>query len=169
MKGNLWLAAVLLGLFPLAPQSRPVKGDREFQVAGIGSHDYDSDKTTLGASGDVGLFLTDSQKVGVRQRVRLDEFKADNLWRGETYGFYEFHFPLDPVQPFVGASLGYKYGERVDESFIAAPEVGVKFYLQEKTFILLQLEYQFSLEDSNREGTFNDGELVYTLGTGFDF
>ncbi len=62
------------------------------------------------------------------------------------------------------------YGKRVNQSFIAGPEVGVNFYLQKKMFLTLQLEYQFSLEDvSQSDGTFNNGKLVYTLGTGFNF
>jgi hypothetical protein len=146
MKRNLWLAVALLGVLPFAAQSAPAKGDREFQLSGIGTRDYDSNKTTFGASGSIGWFLTDHHKVGVRQRIRLDQSKnADNLWHGETLGFYDFHFQLKPLQPFVGAGLGYVYGERFNDTFIAAPEVGVNFYLQAKTFITLQLEYQFLL------------------------
>jgi hypothetical protein len=171
MKSNPWLVAALLGLFPISAQSVPEKGDREFQLSGIGIRDYDSDTTTFGASGSIGWFVTDHQKFGVRQRIHLDQSrKADDLWRAETLGFYDFHFDLDPLQPFVGASLGYMYGERVNESFIAGPEVGINFYLQEKTFIKLQVEYQFPLEDVNQsDGTVDDGKLVYTLGTGFNF
>ena len=171
MKRNLLLAAGLLGLFPFAVQSTPEKGDLEFQLSGVGSHDNDSDKTVFGASGSVGLFVTDFQKFGVRQRTRLDESeRGGDLWRGETLGFYNVHFHLDPVQPFVGASLGYSYGERVNEAFIVAPEVGVNFYLPEKTFITFQVEYQVSLEDANQsEGASNDEKLVYTIGTGFNF
>lgn len=167
----LGLAAVSLGLFPLVAQSVPAKGDLEFQLAGIGARDTDSDKNVFGASGSVARFVTDSQKLGVRQRARIDDSRdAGNLWRAETLGYYDFHFHLDPLQPFVGASLGYMYGERVDESFIAAPEVGVNFYLQEKTFITFQVEYQFSFDGANQtDGAINDEKLVYTLGTGFNF
>jgi hypothetical protein len=149
----------------------PAKGDREFQLSGIGTRNYDSDKMSFGASGSIGWFLTDHHKVGVRQRIQLDQAKnADNLWRGETLGFYDFHFDFEPVQPFVGASLGYAYGERFNDAFVAGPEVGVNFYLGEKTFITLQLEYQFYLEDVNRsDGTFHDGKLVYIISTGFNF
>jgi hypothetical protein len=97
----------LLGLFPFAAQSAPAKGDREFQLSGIGAHDNDSDKTTFGTSGGIGWFLTDHQKFGVRQRARLDQSKkADNLWRGETLGFYDFHFHLDPLEPFCRRESG---------------------------------------------------------------
>jgi hypothetical protein len=55
------------------------------------------------------------------------------------------------------------------DTFVAGPEVKIDFYLQERTFITLQFEYRFSLQDNNQsKGVSNNGELVYTLGTGFN-
>ena len=73
MKASRWLAAALLGIFPVVAQSVPTKGDREFQLSGIGTHNYDSDKTTFSASGSIGWFQTDHHKLGVRQRIHLDQ------------------------------------------------------------------------------------------------
>jgi hypothetical protein len=161
----------LAGLFPFAAQPAPAKGDREFQLSGIGAHDNDSDKTTFGASGGISYFLTDHPKFGVRQRARLNQSKkVDNLWRGETLGFYDFYFHLDPLEPFVDASLGCIYGELTKNAFITGPEAGINFYLQEKAFITSQFEYRFSFEDTSQsQGNATDGELLYTLGNCFNY
>ncbi len=79
MKSNPWLVAALLGLFPIFAQSVPEKGDREFQLSGIGIRDYDSDTTTFGASGSIGWFVTDHQKFGMRQRIHLDQSRNPTI------------------------------------------------------------------------------------------
>jgi hypothetical protein len=45
-------------LFPFVAQSVPEKGDREFQLSGIGTRDYECDTMTF-ASGSISWFLTD--------------------------------------------------------------------------------------------------------------
>ena len=72
--------------------------------------------------------------------------------------------------PFVGASIGYLYHNgsadqatdtRIDDSWLAGPEMGVKCFLNGTTFIQFMVSYDWSLNN-----TFNDGEFLYSLGLG---
>lgn len=75
---------------------------------------------------------------------------------------------LDRLQPFVGVGLGYLYGdELVDESFIAGPEAGLKFFVVPNAFLFAMAEYEFLFDDpDDAEDRFEDGRFVYALGIG---
>jgi hypothetical protein len=82
----------------------------------------------------------------------------------------DFHFDLEALQPFVGGNFGYVYGDAVNDTFEAAPEAGVKWFVNSTTFIFGMAEYQFFFDKGSNAGSgFNDGQFVYTLGVGFRF
>ena len=52
----------------------------------------------------------------------------------------------------------------------AAPEGGLKWFLNNTTFVYGMVEYQIFLDKhSNVNNAFNDGVFVYTLGIGVRF
>lgn len=56
------------------------------------------------------------------------------------------------------------------ESFIAGPEAGIKYFVNDTTFINLGVEYEFVFEDADKaDDAFDDGRFVYLLGIGFRF
>jgi hypothetical protein len=171
MTRNRLIIAALLSLGPMAVAAAPEAGDREFTLSGTGNSADDLDANTFGASGSLGWFFTDSQEFGIRQSVNVADFEnADSVWNGSTRAFYDLHLDLSAVQPFVGANLGYIYGDVINESFIGGPEAGLKFFVKDKTFIALQAEYQVFFEDADEaEEQFDNGSLVYSLGIGFNF
>jgi hypothetical protein len=82
----------------------------------------------------------------------------------------DYHFNLDRWRPFVGANFGGFYGDGVDDTFAAGLEVGVKYYVLPKTFILGSLEYQWLFESAGgADDSFDDGQFIYGLGIGFNF
>ena len=75
---------------------------------------------------------------------------------------------MDRWQPFVGANIGYVYGDGVNDTGEAAPEAGVKYFVNSTTFIYGQIEYQFFFDSSDDvDDAFDDGQFVYSLGIGF--
>jgi hypothetical protein len=69
-------------------------------------------------------------------------------------------------QPYVGGNFGYVYGDA--DSFLAAPEAGVKFFVNSTTFIALTAEYQFFFDDGDdASDAFSDGQFLYGLNIGF--
>jgi hypothetical protein len=162
---------LLLGIATM-PATAQDPGNWEFTLAGTGFSDKDFDTTSLGV--DLGLgFHLDPLVFGVRQSMSYDSGEVvDDIWSGSTRLFADLEFRFGSIAPFIGANLGYVYGDLVDDQFIAGPEAGLKLYVGDdyNTFIFGRVEYQFFFEDSDEaEDAFDDGQFVYTIGVGFRF
>ncbi len=91
-------------------------------------------------------------------------------WDGSTRVFYDYHFGTGNARPFVGVSLGGLYGEEVDETFMGGPEVGIKYWVHDQTFITAMAEYQFLFKSgSDARDRYDDGAFFYSVGVGFNF
>jgi hypothetical protein len=144
-------------------------GDYELTLQGSGSSDNDLDNTTLSTEGSIGYFFNQALELGLRQGVSYADIEGgDDKWAGSSRGFVDLHFDLDRFQPFVGANLGYLYGDDVNDTFIAGPEAGVKFFFVPSTFLYFLGEYNFTFDDADQaDEAFDDGRFVYALGMGF--
>ena len=88
----------------------------------------------------------------------------NELQRRDPGIFLGYHLDYAMWQPFIGASLGVQYGSGVKDAFFIGPEIGAKYYVMPKTFILGQVAYQFQVDED-----VDDGSTFYTLGIGFNF
>ena len=147
----------------------PERGDWELLLGGTGSNDKDFDNGSIGFSGSIGYFLTDNLELSLRQNLNWADF-GDSTYIATTRGAIDFHFEIGHVYPFIGANLGYLYGDDIDDTWEAAPEVGVKWFVKDDTFIYAMGEYQFFLENTKHSDSgFDHGNFVYSLGIGFTF
>lgn len=165
------IAVGTLSILAGAAWAGPQAGERTFTLSGTGTSDNDFDANLFGASGELGWFLNDNLEAGVRQSLNVANFdEADDAWSGSTRAFADYHFGTDAFRPFVGANLGGIYGDGVEETFAAGPEVGMKYYVKDSTFVELAAEYQFLFDDAGDvDDNFDDGAFQYTLGVGFNF
>jgi hypothetical protein len=152
----------------------PAGGEREFSLSGTGSSDKDFNNSSFGISADLGWFTSDKSVWGVRQSLNFADIEGEDLsndfWNGSTRGYYDYHFLDGNWRPFIGASLGVIYGDGVKDSGFAGPELGVKYYVLESTFILARAEYQFFFTDSgSASDNWNDGAFSYVFGMGYNF
>lgn len=147
-----------------ASYAEQAAGDREATLSGSGFSSGGFDTTTFSVDGQYGWFQSKALEFGVRQTVGIADNGDNTLLRGATRVFADYHFDLREWQPFIGASLGGQYGAGIDEAFIIGPEIGVKYYVKPKTFILGQVSYQFDVDED-----VDDGSTFYTLGIGFNF
>jgi hypothetical protein len=152
----------------------PEKGDWELIINGTGSNDQDFDAGAGAIEVQIGHYFAEFFVAGVRQSVGLagvdegDDTNWDVL--GSTVGYANFVLDLDRFQPFGGVTFGYLYGEGVEDSFIAGPEAGLKFYALEDTFIFARAGYDFIFEDvDDADSSFDDGRFNYSIGIGFNF
>ena len=147
----------------------PEKGDWELLLGGSGTNDNNFDTGSLSFTGSLGYFLTENLELSVRQNLNWAD-SGDSTYIAATRGALDVHFDLDHVYPFVGLNLGYVYGDQVDETLEAAPEVGVKWFVKRDTFIYGLIEYQFFFNDTDSvDDGFDRGAFVYSLGIGFTF
>lgn len=149
----------------------PDQGQWELILSGTGTNDKDFDNGSGGVNIELGYYLTEDFEAGVRQTLGVAAVEdGDDTWNASTAAFVGYHFDLGAVRPFIGASLGYLYGEDVDETFVAGPEAGLKWYVKDETFIYGRVSYDFFFEDSDdADDQFDDGRFNYVLGIGFNF
>ncbi len=140
-------------------------------MGGAGSSDKDFDDTVFSVQGSWGQYLSESSLWGVRQTVNARDTEGESVkFDGSTRVFYDYHFGTGKARPFIGASIGGVYGDRVDETFMAGPEVGFKYWVQDKTFITAMAEYQFLFKSgSDAQDRYDDGVFLYSIGVGFNY
>ncbi len=145
------------------------QGDKDLTLSGSGSSSKDFDSTAFSIEGYLGYFFTDNLEGMIRQGVGYADVPgSDNNWNASTRVALDYHFDLGRWWPFVGANLGYIYGDQVHDTWVAGPEGGVKFFVNETTYVLGLIEYEFFFDSSdNIDDAFDDGRFVYILGVGF--
>jgi hypothetical protein len=161
------LAAVLL--LPFAVNAQPAAQDWEVTLGGGGSFQSDFKGSprsgpggNFGAQLGLGYYINDNVDISVRQALN---YGTRGTWTGATRGAIDYNILMDKLVPFVGAELGYAYGNKhVLDSWGFGPEAGVKYYLQSKAFIFGMAEYQMPF----RGKTLENGSWQLTLGLGLD-
>jgi outer membrane protein W len=168
----LGLAAV--AALPSAAQAQEYgfdAGSWELTLAGQGSNDRDFESTSFGVNGSLGYFLTDNFEVALRQMLTYTDAVgagADgSAWNGQTVVALDYHFDLGRWQPFIGANIGYAYGDSTTDTFIAGPEAGVKYFVTQSAFIQLMAQYEFFFDEDDVDSeAFSNGAFFYSLGIG---
>ena len=145
------------------------QGDWELTLSGAGSNDKDFDTGGFNVQANLGYYIIDSLELSLRQGVGYVNTGDDDAFTGSTRIAIDYHFDLDRWQPFIGANIGYLYGsDDYEESFIAGPEAGVKYFVNDTTFIFGTVGYDFLFEDTDdADDAIDDGQFVYGLGIGF--
>ena len=146
------------------------EGDKEITLSGSASNGPDFDGVFIGANGSLGYFITDNLELSIRQSLTYTDVGVGSALNGATRVAADFHFDLEALQPFVGANFGYVYGDAVNDTFEAAPEAGIKYFVNSTTFIFAMVEYQFFFDSGdNIDNAFSDGQFLWSLGLGFRF
>lgn len=145
------------------------EGDKEVTLSGQAANGEDFDAFVAGVAGSIGYFMTDNLELSIRQSLTYSDI-GDTQLNGSTRVALDFHFDLEQLQPFVGANFGYVYGDGVNDTFEAAPELGVKYFVNSTTFIFAMAEYQFFFDSGDEaDEAAEDGQFLYSLGIGFRF
>ncbi len=168
-----WISiALIAAVFPAASAlAAPQEGSREFSISGSGASSKDFDNTSIGLNGQMGWYVTNEVSVGVQQTANIAALQSNNnTWSASTLGYADYNFGKDAIVPFAGANLGYIYGESVKNTGSTGLQTGLKFYVNNTTFIKTQIQYEwlFSSNDNNNDG-FDNGVFLYSVGVGFNF
>lgn len=178
-KKSTLLVAAGLGLVSLAStavQAAPASStDKpwEIQLAGSGSNDKNFENGGFDVNATVGYYFNDQWQVNVRQGAGYSDFGGGSSWTGATRVGVDYHFDYNQDQrviPFVGVELGYVYGDQTNDTWAAGPEAGLKWYVNDTTFIYGSVLYEFLFDGgSDVDSNFGNGQFVYNLGVGFRF
>lgn len=171
---GLILAALAAAFFPAIAKADFQQGDFELTLGGNATGGRDFDGIAGGINASLGYFATDQLELGVRQSVNYTDVgtapDAGGQLSGSTRVFGDFHFDMGQWQPYVGANIGYVYGDGTADTWAAAPELGVKYFLNSTTFVFAAAEYQFFFDEAdNVDDSFSEGQFIYSLGLGVKF
>lgn len=161
------LAAV--GLLPVIAQAHFKQGDWDLTLGGSGYHGPDLDGVSAGVGIGLGYLVTDNLEAGLRQSVNFDDFGAGSDLDGVTSVFADYHFSMGDRgqwRPFVGANVGFAWGQGSADSFQFGPEAGVKYFLNETTYVGLSIAYEMYCNNPAGGSTLSNGEFLYGLQLG---
>ncbi len=146
------------------------QGDKVFTLNGNGQSDKDFDSSAFSISGSLGYFFTDRIEGAVRQTVGFSDVEGSGSnWTGTTAVAVDYNFDMGRVWPFVGGTIGYVYGDGVSDTGFAGPEAGVRVFVNQTTFILGSIQWDFLFDSGDEGDTFDDSFFSYTVGIGFRF
>lgn len=169
MLRKFFLIAAMALVPAAASQAAFDEGDWDLNLSGSGFNGPDFDGTAFNVNAQIGYFVTKPIELGVRQTITFSDFGGSDL-AGSTRVFGDYHFYLgDKGQwvPFAGLNIGYVYGDSVKDTWAAAPEAGLKYFVNNTTYISLMVEYQFFFNsNSSGRSAISDGQFIYTLGMG---
>lgn len=161
-----------LCLLPAVAQAQ-ARGPWEITLGGSGANGSRFNGFTGAINGSVGYFFSDNLEVSVRQSLDYTDVGVPKQLNGSTRVAVDLHFPLGDAgqfQPFVGVNIGYVYGDSVNDTWEGAPEGGIKWFVNNTTFIYGSIEYQIFFDrHSSTSQNFSDGQFVYGVGIGFRF
>lgn len=144
------------------------RGQMEFTLAGSGQSDESFDGATLGFEATLGYFLTEHWEGVIRQGFAFADVSGGSDWNASTRVGVDYNFDFGRFKPLLGASLGYVYGDEINDQFIAGPQAGLKYFVNATTFLYGLVEYEFLFDDADEaDDNFDDGRFVYTVGIGF--
>jgi hypothetical protein len=145
------------------------QGDTALTLSGSGQSDNEFSDNAFNFAGNLSYFLTDAVEVGVRQGVGYSNLSGnDNKWNASTIVGLDYDFDAGRWWPFLGVNLGYIYGDAVNDTWAAGLEGGVRYFVNETTFILGSIQYEWFFDNSSDvTDAFDDGQFVYALGIGF--
>jgi len=181
-KGIAVAALALGGMAAFAPSTAkaqnlggPTSNPWELTLGGTASHGPDLNGFNGAVNASIGYYFGNLELSG-RQSLTYSDVSTGtqgSSLNASTRIALDLHFPMgdhDEFVPYIGANIGYVYGDSVHDTFEAAPEAGLKYYVNNNTFIFVSVEYQFFFDtDSNASDAFSDGQFVYGLGIGFRF
>jgi hypothetical protein len=172
MLRKLMVVAAVLMLPAVAANAQFSQGDYELTLSGQGSNGPDFDGTTWSVDGQLGYFFTKELEASVRQTVSYTDIGTTagggSAWNGATRLALDYNFDVGRIVPYVGANVGFVYGDGVHDTWEAGPEAGLKFFVNSTTFIRLGVEYEFFFDQGDdASDSFSDGQFIYSLGIGF--
>jgi len=143
----------------------------EITVGGSGSANHDVDSSFGGLSISLGRYASESLEWLVRQNINYSNPDGgDDSWNGWTRLAVDTHFGDSALRPFFGLNAGRIYGDGVHDTWTAGLETGAKWYVTNRTFIQLIVEYGWFFDHGEDfDDQFDDGIWSWNLGVGYRF
>ena len=152
------------GMPPYTADPGPRAGNWEATLTGAGLSDDSFDTNNFGASGSLGYYINKNFILTFKQGLFFGDNNNSTLVNARSIVQAAYQWDFDRWQPYVGMNVGGVYGAGIRDEALFGPEVGVKYYVNESTFLFGNIAYEVPFDNCC-----NDGVVPYTMGVGFNF
>ena len=142
----------------------PHAGNWEGTLTGTGQSDNEFDRSNFGVTGSVGHYFTKNFILTFKQGLQYGSKGDANLVNGRSVFQAAYQWDLARWQPYLGMNIGAVYGAGIKDDGVIGPEGGIKYFVNESTFLFGSIAYEARIGHCC-----NDGTIPYALGVGFDF
>jgi hypothetical protein len=143
----------------------PHAGNWEGTLTGSGLSTHEFDNNGFGMTGSIGYYYTKNILFTMKQGLQLSDTQNSNTRLGGrtvVQGAYQWDFAR--FQPYIGLNVGGIYGADIEDDAVVGPEVGLKYFVNESTFLFGNVGYEMRIGHCC-----TDGIVPYSVGVGFDF
>ncbi|HTL67423.1 MAG TPA: hypothetical protein VL200_07165 [Lacunisphaera sp.] len=147
-------------------------GMRELTLGAAGASNREMNDSFGALDFSYGMFMSPTAEWLLRQSVDYTNPRnADSSWNGSTRLAFDYHLATDVMtRPFLGANVGYVYGDTVHDSWTAGLEAGAKVFIKPQTFLYAMASYDWRFDRGNQiDDRFNSGRYGWSVGLGYDF
>lgn len=149
---------------PYTADPGPHAGNWEATLTGSGQSDDKFKDNNLGITGSLGYFYTDNWLFSIKQGLGTTDVGNSNLINARTVLQGAYQFDMGKWQPYLGMNVGAVYGAGINDSASFGPEAGIKYYVNESTFLYGNMAYDVPIDECCHDGT-----VPYAFGVGFNF
>jgi len=152
------------GMPPYTADPGPRAGNWEATLTGAGLSDDTFDTNNLGASGSLGYYINKNFILTFRQGLFFGDNNNSTLVSARSIVQAAYQWDFARWQPYVGMNVGGVYGAGIRDDALFGPEVGMKYYVNESTFLFGNISYEVPFDNCCK-----DGVVPYMMGVGFNF
>lgn len=152
------------GMPPYTLDPGPHAGNWEATLTGSGQSDVDFDTNGIGVTGSLGYYFTKNVLLTFKQGVNYRDDEDTGFINGRSVLQAAYQWDLARWQPYLGVNVGGQYGPRLRDDGVFGPEAGIKYYVNESTFLFGNIAYETPIGECCKDGT-----IPYALGIGFNF
>lgn len=149
---------------PYTADPGPRAGTREATLTGSGLSDDDFDNSDFGVTGSYGYYFSKNFVMTFKQGLQLSSENDSTIVDGRSVLQAAYQWDFDRWQPYLGMNVGGIYGAGVNDEAIFGPEAGIKYFVNESTFLFGNIAYEMPVDECCK-----DGIVPYSVGVGFDF
>lgn len=158
------LAAQPEGMPPYTLDPGPHAGNWESTLTGTGQSDDDFNSTNFGVTGSLGYYWSKNFLLTFKQGIQTHDTNNNTLFSGRSVLQAAYQWDMGKWQPYLGMNVGGIYGAGVRDNAIVGPEGGLKYFVNESTFLFGNIAYEVPVDECCHDGT-----IPYSIGIGFDF
>lgn len=152
------------GMPPYTLDPGPHAGNYEATLTGTGQSNTEFDHSNFGVTGSVGYYYTKNWLFSMKQGLAANDNGNNTLINARTIFQAAYQWDLAKWQPYLGMNVGGVYGAGIHDEGLFGPELGLKYFVNESTFIFANIAYEVPIDQCC-----NDGNIPYSVGVGFDF